>query len=151
MINTEVARKYCCEDISLIENWNKALNDTEEVWSIHHKLGEVLSKAELIERGLYYNRPAHDLVFLNRLGHFLRHNPNSKYIFSDENGVIRQLERPSPTRRNRPHGRGHLYKKRGRGCWRVRWMVDGKIQDVSTGCLDFKEAEKRASEIIATC
>ena len=148
MINIEKTRKYCCDDISLIENWNKALNDTEEVWSIHHKLGEVLSKDELIERGLYYNRPPHELVFLNRLGHFLRHHPNSKYIYSDENGVIHRLERPS--RQNRPHGKGHLYRKNGRGYWRVRWMVDGKINDVSTWCLDIEGAEKRASEIIAT-
>lgn len=44
------------------------------------------------------------------------------------------------------HGNGTLYRKRGRGCWRVRWMVQGKLHDESTGELDKDKAEKIARQ-----
>ena len=60
------AKDYCCEDISLIENYEQALNDQTQVWDCHHRL-EIelgLSAAELIKQGLYWNRPASELIFL---------------------------------------------------------------------------------------
>ena len=42
------------------------------------------------------------------------------------------------------HGEGHLYKKRGRGCWRVRWTFEGKSHDESTGEEDKDKARKVA-------
>lgn len=44
------------------------------------------------------------------------------------------------------HGNGTLYRKRGKGCWRVRWMVQGKLHDESTGELDREKAEKIARQ-----
>ena len=44
------------------------------------------------------------------------------------------------------HGQGTLYKKRGRGCWRVRWMFDGKLHDESTGTEDIDKARKIARQ-----
>jgi hypothetical protein len=43
------------------------------------------------------------------------------------------------------HGEGTLYKKRGRGCWRVRWMFEGKLHDESTGGISIKG--KKADEV----
>lgn len=36
MINEKNARKYCYQDISLIENYDKAIADTEHMWHCHH-------------------------------------------------------------------------------------------------------------------
>ena len=44
------------------------------------------------------------------------------------------------------HGEGHLYKKRGRGCWRVRWTFEGKTHDESTNTTDLEKARKIARE-----
>lgn len=44
------------------------------------------------------------------------------------------------------HGEGHLYKKRGRGCWRVKWTFQGKLHDESTGTEDLEKARKIARQ-----
>ena len=44
------------------------------------------------------------------------------------------------------HGEGTLYKKRGRGCWRVKWMFEGKLHDESTGTEDIEKARKIARQ-----
>lgn len=44
------------------------------------------------------------------------------------------------------HGEGTLYRKRGRGCWRVKWMFQGKLHDESTGTEDREKARKIAKQ-----
>lgn len=82
MINKRVDRikKYCCEDISLIENYNEAIIDKEQTWEIHHKLEIELNKTqkELMELNLYYNRPAIELIFLTKSEHSKIHSIGNK-------------------------------------------------------------------------
>ena len=76
MINEFNVEKFCYEDISLIENYEEAVAD-EQIWDCHHKLGIELnkSKEELKEMGLYFNRPACELIFLKHAEHTsLHHN-----------------------------------------------------------------------------
>lgn len=148
MINIETTREYCCEDISLIENCDKALNDVNTVWVVHHRKGEKTSKEQLIEDGMYYHRPASELIFLHPIEHFLVHNPTAKFLYRDSDGVVRK--RSNSSKKNRQHGKGYLYQKRGRGCWRVRWTKNGKVHDVSTNCLDRSEAEQKVVSIISS-
>ena len=73
MINEYYAKKFCCEDPSLIENYDKAIADTTQMWEIHHR-GEILpcgrfSADDLKKFGLYYNRPAAELIFLTPTAH----------------------------------------------------------------------------------
>ena len=73
MINEEYAKKYCCEDLSLIENYQLAVNDNTQTWDCHHR-GEVLpcvrfSRDDLKKFGLYFNRPAAELIFLTPAEH----------------------------------------------------------------------------------
>lgn len=68
MIRENRAMLYCCEDISNIENYELALNDKEQVWHCHHR-GEILpcgrySMDSLKKFGLYWNRPASELIFM---------------------------------------------------------------------------------------
>ena len=80
MINFNTATQYCREDISLIENYEKALNDQNETWHCHHRLeiqddgNKVVSSRTLIENKLYYDRPANELIFLTKSAHRTIHN-----------------------------------------------------------------------------
>lgn len=56
--------KFCPEDYMLIENYDKALADNFKGWICHHINGEIKSREELIELGLYYNVPYYMLKFV---------------------------------------------------------------------------------------
>lgn len=73
MINEHNTYAFCCEDISKIENYDKAMVDKTQTWHCHHK-GEILpcgrySKDTLKKFGLYYNQPADRLIFLTGWEH----------------------------------------------------------------------------------
>ena len=73
MINEYCVKAYCSEDISLIENYELAVTDTTQTWHCHHR-GEVLpcgrfSHNDLKKFGLYYKRPASELIFLTHSEH----------------------------------------------------------------------------------
>ena len=67
MIDEKQVKKYCIEDISLIENYDQAVNDKSQTWHIHHRLeiqdDITISARQLIEMKLYYERPASELIF----------------------------------------------------------------------------------------
>ena len=71
-------QSYCSEPLSHIENYEKACSDTDNLWQLHHKMeiqsGKLVSRASLIQSGLYYNRPASELIFLRRDQHVSLHS-----------------------------------------------------------------------------
>lgn len=71
---------YCCEDPSLIENYDKAINDNSEIWECHHRLetDKHMSKEQLQDQNLYLNRPACELIFLTKSDHSRLHAINVK-------------------------------------------------------------------------
>ena len=82
MICEANVRKYCKEDISLIENYEKAMNDKTQTWDCHHRdevkilpsgIKVICTKEELIENDRYYNCPANELIFLTKSEHSLLH------------------------------------------------------------------------------
>ena len=71
------AKRYCCEDISLIENYDKAVADKTQTWQCHHR-AEILpcgnfTPEMMMEFGLYFNRPASELIFLTKYDHLSIH------------------------------------------------------------------------------
>ena len=89
--------KIFCNDFTKIENYEKAIADIAQTWQCHHRLethnsdgterpkNAQLSKAELIALGMYYNRPAEELIFLTEVDHKRLHNAGKKRIhFSEE-------------------------------------------------------------------
>ena len=74
MISKRSAKAYCRDDISLIENYDKAIADKTQVWDCHHRRETIYSVKELIEIGEYYNRPACELIFLTPSNHRRLHN-----------------------------------------------------------------------------
>ena len=91
--------KYCCEDISKIENYELAKKDDFRGWVCHHRLethtseGERrlvdISKGELEALGMYYHRPSEELIYLTKSEHQKLHRkgkpgPNRGKHFSED-------------------------------------------------------------------
>lgn len=98
MSNYKYYKRYC-SDIENVENFEKAKADNFKGWCIHHRLqtwtsdGERrlvnISADELKSLGMYYNRPAEELIFLTSSEHSILHNkgennPNYGKYFSEE-------------------------------------------------------------------
>lgn len=101
-----IYRKYCREPIELIENYDSAVSDNDEVWELHHRdeirnlpSGMIVrrSKKDLIEAGRYFDCPANELIFLKRSEHHTLHKKGLK----------------------RPGIGGH---KKGTPCANVEWL-----------------------------
>ena len=79
MINECNAKLFCSEDVSLIENYHEAIADKEKMWDVHHRRecdenGRTLfTGKQLIEMGLYFKRPAAELIFVTRSMHWKLH------------------------------------------------------------------------------
>ena len=71
---SESYKNYCCEDLSLIENYALAVADTTQTWICHHILGEQHSQQYLKENGLYLKRPACELRFMTHADHTRLHH-----------------------------------------------------------------------------
>ena len=81
MTNTHLNywKKYCCEPLELVESYAAAKADDFEGWCMHHRLeiqpdGARVSAKELIDQGLYFGRPAEELVFMRREEHTSLHH-----------------------------------------------------------------------------
>lgn len=81
MINKDInkIKEFCCDDISLIENYDIAVSSKEK-YHCHHRLeiqGElIVSRKTLIENNMYYHRPANELIFLTEAEHKKLHSNN---------------------------------------------------------------------------
>ena len=72
-----------CKEYENIENYDKALKDNFKGWEVHHRLEthnsdgkrrEVdIGYKELKALGMYYNRPAEELIFLTTREHSVLH------------------------------------------------------------------------------
>lgn len=79
--------KRICKDYTHIENYDKAITDTTQTWDCHHRLetynsdGERrpidITFSELIALGMYYNRPADELIFLMHKDHAKLHSKHN--------------------------------------------------------------------------
>ena len=74
MIYLKNVKKFCKDDISLIENYDKAIADDTQTWHCHHRRETIFSRKDLIDIGEYYNRPACELIFLTPLEHIRLHH-----------------------------------------------------------------------------
>lgn len=87
MINEHYAHKFCKDDITKIENYEQALNDTTQTWDCHHRLEFTLdgefanTREDLIRLGMYYDRPYFELIFLTHSEHLRLHNKGKNNSF----------------------------------------------------------------------
>ena len=101
MINEHSAKKYCCEDISLIENYDKAVADKTQTWQCHHR-AEILpcgrfSRSDLVQHGLLFHRPANELVFLTQFEHKSIHKNHLGHKHSNETKLRMSLSKRGKT------------------------------------------------------
>lgn len=103
MINETQAKKYCSEDISLIENYELAIADKTQTWECHHRLecvnGVYTSPATLIEKCLYNGRPANELIFLTKAEHWKIHGKDPAYR--------KKISKANKGENNGMHGKHH--------------------------------------------
>lgn len=85
MININMAKRYCKDDISKIENYEQAINDKTQTWHCHHRLELTLdgefahTREELIRLEMYYKRPYFELIFLANKEHAKIHGVFKRY------------------------------------------------------------------------
>ena len=95
MINEKAVSKYCRDDLSKIENYDKAIADKTQTWHLHHRLeltldGEfALTHNQLKMHDMYYNRPYYELIFLTPSEHSRLHtkgrpSPMKGHTLSEE-------------------------------------------------------------------
>ena len=78
MISEKNAKLFCKDDISLIENYDIAVNDKTIKWVVHHRRGTIYSREGLKEIGEYYKRPAIELIFMTDSEHRKLHSIGNK-------------------------------------------------------------------------
>lgn len=94
MISEAQVRKYCYENIENIENYDKAVADTEHIWHCHHKVETIMNcgRKELKAKGCYYHRPAHDLIFLTRVEHTSLHSKSKRMPLAARKRISSRLK-----------------------------------------------------------
>lgn len=102
-----------CKDYENIENYEKAKADNFKGWHCHHRREIDFSRKELIALGMYYNRPADELIFLTRAEHNTLHKKGNTYFLgkhhSDEaRNKIRKASKIRNTGEKNPmYGKHH--------------------------------------------
>ena len=141
MISERMVKKYCCEQIENIENYEEAIQ-SKELYVCHHKneIDMNMKAYELQKLGLYWKRPANELIFLSNRYHTHIHFTNgrspklgkpmsdsSKRKLSENNGSHRQEVRDkiSKTRIERKIGIGNKYALGSKGHTGLKWITNG--------------------------
>ena len=110
MICENIAKSYCKDDISLIENYDKAIADKSLVWHCHHRRETIYSRSGLKEIGEYYNRPACELIFLTPLEHMRLHNLG-KHLSEETRKKLSEANKGKPSGMNGKHHSAEARKK----------------------------------------
>ena len=63
-----------CRNPELIENYEKAISDTTQVWECHHRFEALFTKEELIEYNWYFDVEPNCLIFLTPSEHNSLHH-----------------------------------------------------------------------------
>lgn len=112
MIRQDVrnVKRYCSEPLENIENYDKAVADTEHVWDCHHRNEICLAnqsrldrgittREQLIADGMYFKRPACELIFLRRDVHKSLHHRGKRLTSEMKDKISRgHLNHPAQSR-----------------------------------------------------
>lgn len=133
-----------CKDFENIENYQKAKKDNFKGWECHHRLethssdGERrevdISKKELIALGMYYNRPADELIFMKHNEHRVLHLKCKKLFLGlrhSEEAKKKMSEAHKGEKRSE-----ETRKKIGAASKGTRWYNNGKINIRAKECPD---------------
>ena len=139
-------KRYCSE-IENVENYQKAKKDNFKGWHCHHRLethtpegkrrGEDIGYKELQALGMYYNRPADELIFLTSREHKafnkgkkrseearrrMREAKKGKHLSEETKKKIGETKK------------GNTYAKGNTNTKGTHWFNNGKINIMSKEC-----------------
>lgn len=148
-----------CKDFENIENYEEAKQDNFKGWDCHHRLetwtsdGERrqidITVAELKALGMYYNRPANELVFLRKSEHtaLRKVSEETRKKLSDIGKNISEETRKKISMSNKGHpvseetrnkigaaNKGNTYAKGNKSTKGMYWFNNGKINKVCYEC-----------------
>ena len=127
MINEINAKKFCKDDISLIENYDQAIADDTQTWDCHHRRETIYSRSGLKEIGEYYNRPACELIFLTPANHRRLHHLGKQSGMKGKHLSAEARKKRSEARKGKRFSESHKKKmseaKKGK-----HWYTNGVIQ-----------------------
>ena len=143
--------KLYCKKYQDIENYEKALKDNFKGWCCHHRLethnsdGERrlvdITPAELKALGMYYNRPAPELIFLTRSEHKSLHNSGSGNPMCNEDVRNKMSETKKghilsegTKKKIGAANKGNKYALGNTNTKGMRWFNNGKINKVCFEC-----------------
>ena len=110
MINEINAKKFCKDDISLIENYDKAIADKTQTWECHHRRETIYSRSGLKEIDEYYNRPACELIFLTPVDHRRLHKLGKPSGMKDKHHSAEARKKMSKARKGKRFSESHKNK-----------------------------------------
>ena len=110
MINEINAKKFCKDDISLIENYDKAIADTTQTWECHHRRETIYSRSGLKEIDEYYNRPACELIFLTPADHRRLHKLGKPTWIKGKQHSVEARKKMSKARKGKRFSESHKKK-----------------------------------------
>lgn len=144
MIGTQISHlRNVCKEIEQVENYDEAINDKEYLWILHHRdeirelpSGMVaLRSAEYLKSfGLYYHRPADELIFLRNDEHSDLH---AKYLTDESKFMM------GNGNRGRKFTKEHKRKLSESHKGQVSWCKGKKLSDVHVSNL-WKSNRKHA-------
>lgn len=107
MIHLRNVKRFC-KEFENIENYSEAVS-SQEMWDCHHRneIDMNLSRQELIDRDMYYNRPACELIFLTHEAHNSLHHKGKKYRL----GAIHSIETKKKISDAQKGENNHMYGK----------------------------------------
>ena len=130
--------KYYCKNYQDIENYEKALADNFKCWQCHHRLethtsdGERrlvdITRDELLALGMYYGRPAEELIFLTKSEHRYLHKKGKQFSEEHKNKISEAMKNMSEEHKNKI-SEANKGKHKGR-----HWFNDGKINKLCYEC-----------------
>ena len=135
--------KYYCKDYENIENFEKASADNFKGWHCHHRLETHTSdgkrrlvditQKELQALGMYYNRPAEELIFLTTREHnaFKKGKHHSEEAKNKIAEAQKGKARSEETRKRMSESKKGNTNVRGR-----HWYNNGKINKLCFECPD---------------
>ena len=98
-------KRYCSEPLELVQNFYQAESDGFEGWCIHHKLeikldGTIVYRDDLKKKGLYWNRPAIELIFMKTADHMKLHNSH-KHTKQHNKNISASVQKGIASRRGK--------------------------------------------------
>ena len=143
---------FCCEDLSLVENYDKAVADPTQIWDCHHRLeiqgDKTLSIKDLVTQNLYYNRPANELIFLTRSEHTKLHTIGSNNPFYGKKHTEETKQKISESHKGKHYSPATEFKK-GEKREKMSQETKDKLRKINKGKHHSPKTEFKKGHVVS--